>query len=131
MIGLDTNVIVRYLVQDDVTQSSKSTLLIESLSTEEPGFVSLIVIVELVWVLSSAYGSTRREVAEVLHNLLRIRELHIEQAETVAAALCLYRLGKADFADCLIERTAMRTGCTTVMTFDKAAAKSCGMQLIN
>lgn len=67
MIGLDTNVIVRYLVQDDVTQSSKSTLLIESLSTEEPGFVSLIVIVELVWVLSSAYGSTRREVAEVLH----------------------------------------------------------------
>ncbi len=131
MIGLDTNVLVRYLAQDDAIQSPKSTLLIESLSVEEPGFVPLIVIVESVWVLSSAYGSTREEITEVLHNLLRTRELRIEQAETVAAALHLYQRGKADFADCLIERTAMRAGCKAVMTFDKTAVKSCGMQLID
>lgn len=131
MIGLDTNVLVRYLAQDDAIQSPKSTLLIESLSVEKPGFVPLIVIVELVWVLSSAYGSTREEIIEVLHNLLRTRELRIEQAETIAAALRIYQRSKADFADCLIERTALRAGCKAVMTFDKIAAKSCEMLLID
>lgn len=130
MIGLDTNVLVRYIMQDDAKQAAKATTLIESLSAAAPGFVTLVSIVELVWVLSSCYDLTRAQVAQALEVILRSKQLIVDQAEHVVRALRAFNAGTADFADCLIERTAAAAGCAQTMTFDSAAAKAAGMTLI-
>lgn len=130
MIGLDTNVLVRYIMQDDAKQAAKATTLIESLSAAAPGFVTLVSIVELVWVLSSCYDLTRAQVAQALEVILRSKQLIVDQAEHVVRALRAFSAGTADFADCLIERTAAAAGCAQTMTFDSAAAKAAGMTLI-
>lgn len=131
MIGLDTNVVVRYIMQDDAKQAAVATKLIEGLTSEEPGFIPLVSVVELVWVLSSAFDLKRAEIAKVLEVLLRSRQLVVNQAEHVVRALRAYEAGSADFADCLIERTAAAAGCVRTMTFDVSAAKSAGMVLLN
>ena len=130
MIGLDTNVLVRYIMQDDAKQSARAAKLVESLTGDEPGFVTLVSVVELVWVLSSCYDLTREQLAQALEALLRAKQLVVDQAEHVARALRVFTAGSADFADCLIERTAAYAGCTKTMTFDVAAAKTAGMTLI-
>lgn len=130
MIGLDTNVLVRYVMQDDPKQSKKASTLIESLTPEAPGFVPLVALVELVWVLTSCYGLTREQVAQALDALLHAKEIVLERAEQVMQALRQFRTSAADFADCLIERTATAAGCEKTMTFDAGAAKSAGMVLI-
>lgn len=130
MIGLDTNVLVRYIAQDDRTQSPKATRLMESLTADAPGFVSIVSVVELVWVLSGCYGSTKVEICQVLETLLRTKAIVVAQGDTVWKALQLFREGKADFADCMIERAANEAGCSHTATFDRDAAKTCGMQLI-
>ena len=102
MIGLDTNVLVRYLMQDDAAQAAKASRLIERCSAEEPGFIAMVVLVELVWVLESSYGIERARIAAALELLLRTRELRVEQAETAWHAVRMYRDSRADFADALI-----------------------------
>lgn len=129
MIGLDTNVLVRYIMQDDHRQSVLATRLVESLSAESPGFVPLVSVVELAWVLSSAYELGQGQLVEAFENLLRTKEIVVEQAETVWKALRLFHGSNADFADCLIERSAAVAGCDRTMTFDRGAAKGCGMTL--
>jgi predicted nucleic-acid-binding protein len=131
MIGLDTNVVVRYIVQDDPLQSPQATRLIESLSAESPGFITMVSVIELVWVLQGCYRATRAELVEVLETLLRTRELVVERAEAVLRALRVFAHSNADFADCLIERCARDAGCDDVMTFDRDAAKTAGMRVIN
>ena len=131
MIGLDTNVLVRYVAQDDPKQSPKATRLIESLTVDAPGYVSVVSVVELVWVLIGCYASTKSEICEVLETLLRTKEIVVAHADTVRKALRLFKVGKADFADCLIERSANEAGCSHTTTFDRDAAKHCGMRLIN
>jgi predicted nucleic-acid-binding protein len=128
--GLDTNVLARYLMQDDPRQSPRATRLIESLSAEAPGFVPVVTIVELVWVLSGSYGLSRAQVATVLEMLLRSRELVIDRAELVAQALSRFGSVGVDFADALIERIATAAGCGVTMTFDTGAAKAAGMTLV-
>jgi predicted nucleic-acid-binding protein len=130
MIGLDTNVLVRYLAQDDAQQSARASALIESLTLEEPGYVTQVALVEIVWVLSSLYAAGRDEITNVVEGLLRTRELHLEAAETVWKALRLFASSKADFADCLIERTCHDANCEYTATFDAKAAKSAGLRLI-
>lgn len=130
MIGLDTNVIVRYVMQDDPKQAQKASKLIESLTPEVPGFVPLVALVELVWVLTSCYDLTRGQVAQALDALLRAKEIVLERAEQVTQALRTFSTNGADFADCLIERTAATAGCGKTMTFDTGAAKLAGMTLI-
>ena len=130
MTGLDTNVLVRYVMQDDAKQSPKASMLIEALTVDAPGFVSLVSIVELVWVLSYSYGLAREQVAEVLELLLRTKEVVVDRADQVLKALRAFEASSADFADCLIERIAASAGCTRTMTFDVAAAKTAGMTLI-
>lgn len=131
MTGLDTNVLVRYIAQDDPKQSPQATRLIESLTTDAPGYVSVISVVELVWVLTGCYSSTKNEICEVLETLLRTKEIVVAHADTVWKALRVYKDGKADFADCLIERSANEAGCSHTATFDRDAAKHCGMQMIS
>jgi predicted nucleic-acid-binding protein len=128
--GLDTNVLVRYVMQDDPRQSPRANRLIESLSAEEPGFVPLVALVELVWVLSGTYGLAQAQVATVLDTLLRSKELVLDRADLVTQALGRYGTGSADFADALIERTAIAAGCATTLTFDAGAVKSAGMALV-
>lgn len=128
MIGLDTNVLVRYIAQDDPAQSPQATRLIESLTAAEPGYVSVVAVVELVWVLLGCYASTRDEVCTVLETLLQTREIVVERADTVWKALRKYKEGKADFADCLIERSADAAGCAYTVSFDRAAIRDCGMR---
>ncbi|KAF2406174.1 PIN domain-containing protein [Pseudomonas antarctica] len=128
MIGLDTNVLVRYVTQDDPVQSPKASELIESLTALSPGFVSLVSVVELVWVLQSCYQSAKSEVVTVLETLLRTRELTVEHAEIIWQALRRFTAGKADFADYLIERCAHAAGCEYTATFDLNAAKATGMK---
>jgi predicted nucleic-acid-binding protein len=130
MIGLDTNVLVRYVMQDDARQSLKASRLIESLTSEAPGFVPLVALIELVWVLTSCYDLTREQVAQALDALLRSKEIILERAEQVSQALRTFGAGGADFADCLIERTSAAVGCKKTMTFDAGAAKFAGMTLI-
>ena len=131
MIGLDTNVLVRYIMQDDARQSAKAAALVESLTVDAPGFISLVSIVELCWVLSVSYGLSRQQVAQALELLLRTKEIVIDPAEQVAQALRAFKASSADFADCLIERSAAGAGCDRTMTFDVGAAKTAGMTLIS
>jgi predicted nucleic-acid-binding protein len=130
MIGLDTNVLVRYLAKDDPIQTPVAVKLVRSLSADEPGFLSLVVIAELIWVLGMSYRYRNIEIANVVETLLQSRELIVEQEELVAHALRGFAAGSADFADYLIERTGQLAGCVHTFTFDKRAATFAGMRLL-
>jgi len=129
LIGIDTNILVRYIAQYDPLQSPKATRLMEALSTETPGFVSLVALVELVWVLTGRYRSSRADIALIVETLLRTREIRIEQSDTVWKSVRLFASSKADFADCLIERSGYDAQCDYTATFDIVAAKTVGMRL--
>ncbi len=129
MIGLDTNVVVRYLTHDDAAQTDAAVRVIESLSQDSPGFISLIAIVELVWVLEVSYRFKKNEIEQVLDTLLRSKELVIERAEIVWQALRKFSASRADFADCLIERCGHTAECQYTVTFDHNAAAT-GMKLL-
>ena len=123
MIGLDTNVLVRYLVQDDPRQAAAANRLVETRCTREsPGFVSQIVLAELVWVLRGAYGYDKSTCVAVLRQILQTAELTVADPATAWAALSDFESGSADFADCLIAHGNHATGCDVTFTFDRNAA---------
>lgn len=130
MIGIDTNVLVRYIAQDDDAQASRATAFIENeCSASTPGFVGHVVLVEVVWVSESCYGATRGEIAEIVRRVLSIKQLVVQDADTAWKALRLFEAGTADFADYVIERSANAAGCKLTVTFDKKAS-STGMELL-
>ena len=130
MIGLDTNVLVRYIMQDDAKQSPKATRLVEGLTVDQPGFVAIVSVVELGWVLSVSYELTRDQLGQAFEALLRTKEIRVERSDTVLKALRVFKATSADFVDCLIERSAAAAGCDRTMTFDIGAATVAGMGLI-
>lgn len=131
MIGVDTNVLIRYLAQDDLAQSKRATKFIENdCSAETPGYVGMIVLVETLWVSESVYHASRSQVAEIVRRVLGIKQLVVQNAEIVWQALRLFESSKADFSDCLVLRMAESAGCERVVTFDKKAAVA-GMKLIS
>jgi predicted nucleic-acid-binding protein len=130
MIGLDTNILVRFITQDHPAQSAAATRLVDSLSSDVPGYLSLVVIAELIWVLQFSYRFDKHEIERVIERLLRSKELILEKKDTVSQALTTFRTSRADFADCLIERCGRSAGCQHVVTFDKNAAAS-GMRLLS
>lgn len=129
MIALDTNVIVRYLVQDDPDQSSRATSVIDNLSDSAPGLVTTVVWAEVYWVLTRAYGFGRPDVVEQLAALCTADEIRTENSAAVGSAILQAQRG-ADFADALIGATATGAGCAEVVTFDKRAAAKLGWRLI-
>ena len=129
-VGLDTSVLVRYIMQDDSKQSAKATKLIESLDADRPGYITMVSVVELYWVLTSCYELTGQQVAQALEVMLQARQMEVEAADQVQRALRVFAHGKADFADCLIERAAAGAGCERTMTFDVKASKHAAMTLI-
>jgi len=102
-----------------------------ALTAEAPGYVTLVSVVEIAWVLSGAYDLDPSQIIAALEGLLRAPEMIVERAEIVWRALRTFGAAKADFADCLIERSAAAAGCARTLTFDVAAAKRCGMVLAN
>lgn len=132
MIGIDTNVLVRHLVQDDPRQSRVATRVITTHCTrEDPGFINHIVLCELVWVLESAYGYSKDTIVNVLDKLLRTSQLMVEDAQSAWTAFRMYQKGKADFSDCLLGATNRSDGCDLTVTFDQAASKLDGFQLLS
>ena len=130
MTGLDTNVLVRYLAQDDAKQAAAATRLVESLTPAEPGFVSHVVLVESAWVLESCYEADAVRIATVVETLLRSESIRVERAEVVWRALRRFRDGKGDFSDVLVTGLAAEAGCHAVYTFDRGAVKRAGMTLL-
>lgn len=135
MIGLDTNVLARYLAQDDVAQAALATRLIETkLSTHQPGFISVVVIAELCWVLSRLYSASMDELIEMLEDLLNTPQFQVERREVVQAAIRRFKTGskrKTGVVDALIAQIAESEGCTHTVTFDRAAVRGAGMTLLN
>ena len=124
MIGIDTNVLVRYLVADDSAQARKSEKFIrQECSADNPGYINRIVLCELVWVLTDDYRYQRNQIGDVLEMLLRTEELSVESLNAAWAALRLYRQGNCDFADAFLGRTNIDAGCRATATFDRKAAR--------
>lgn len=125
MRGLDTNVIVRYLVRDDEKQAEKASSCIRSIAaSKESCFISSIVLCELVWVLESAYEYTKSEIADVLEKLLITKQFEIEAKDIVRQAIHDYKSGNGDIADYLIGRINHGRGCDVTYTFDHALKTS-------
>jgi predicted nucleic-acid-binding protein len=130
MTGLDTNVLVRYIVRDDLAQMERADTLLQEFSPKTPGFISLVALAELSWVLRSYYHMPKAVFIVCLERLLNSRNLILESDAAVRQALVKYASAKCDFADCLIERSGFLGGCTRTFTFDTNAAKSTGMVLL-
>ena len=124
MIGLDTNVLVRYLAQDDPAQSRRATEIIECrLTDRDPGFVSVVATAETVWVLDRAYGLSDEEIVRAIERMLQAEILVVECEEEVFAAMTALAEGLGSFADALIGALGARAGCATTLTFDRKALR--------
>src|SRR5271166_3741120 len=124
MIGLDTNVLLRYLTEDDPAHSARATEIIERrLTQEEPGFVSLVSVLEVVWVLKSLFKRSRQQIANDIEMLLAADTLEIQNEQEVYYALVALRNGSGTFEDALIGSLGVWRGCSATLTFDEDAAK--------
>ena len=132
MIALDTNVLLRYLVQDDPSQSRRATEIIEHrLTGRDPGFVSLVSILEIVWVLGALYNRSRLEIADHVEMILATDTLEVQNEQEVYEAVVVLRNGTGTFEDALIGGLGVWRGCSATLTFDQNAAKRLdGFQLI-
>ena len=132
MIGLDTNVLLRYIVQDDPKQSPRATEIVErGLTEQEPGFVSLVTILEVVWVLKSLFKRSRQQIANDVEMLLAADTLEVQNEQEVYLAVVSLRNGIGTFEDALIGSLGTWRGCSATLTFDEGAAKRLhGFQLV-
>jgi predicted nucleic-acid-binding protein len=131
MIGLDTNILVRYLTQDDTVQSRKAAEIIERrLPVEGPGFISVVAIVETVWVLARVYRVSADEIAAAIEAILQTDVLVIENEQEVFAAMVALREGSGSFADALIAALGTKAGCSRTLTFDRDARLLPGFELV-
>lgn len=130
MIAIDTNVLVRFLTQDDPEQARAATGFMNGLRQTNPGFISREVMVELVWVLERAYGFSRAEVAGALEALLSATEIEVEVADDTGRAVFQYREGGFGFADLMIAAAARRADAMPLVTFDRKAARIPGVELL-
>ncbi len=130
MIGIDTNILVRYLAQDDPFQSASATRIIErTLTGDQPGFISLVAIAETVWVLRKRYGMSDSAVAQVLRRLLHTDALVLQNEREVFLATEALEAGTGAFDDALIAALGRWAGCSRTLTFDRKAARLSDFQL--
>ena len=130
MIGLDTNILVRYLTQDDPIQSAKATEIIERRFNEEnPGFVSTVAMVETVWVLDRGYRLAANEIAAAVERMLQTDVLVVENEQEVFTAMIALKEGQGSFAGAMIAALAARAGCSCTLTFDQKALRLSGFTL--
>lgn len=130
MVALDTNVLVRYIAQDDAGQSAVASRFIETeLSERNRGFISLVALLETVWVMESRYAADAQTIADITQDLLQASTLQVQDSAAVGQAITRYRQGGVDLHDCLITSLAAQRG-AEVVTFDARAAKRLGMRLL-
>lgn len=130
MINLDTNVLLRVIVRDDVMQTPQAEAFLSLLTSEKPGYISLVSLAELTGVLRRFYRRTPVQIAAVVEGLLNSSELELEKSETIARALILFRAANAEWQDCLVAQSGLDAACEYTVTFDKNAAKLPGMRLL-
>jgi predicted nucleic-acid-binding protein len=124
VIGIDTNVLVRYLAQDDKVQSPRATRIIEQLLTEDrPGFISLVTIAETAWVLDKIYDMSDLEIAGAIERILQADTLQVQNEQGVFKAMIALKTGVASFSDALIGAVGSWAGCSSTLTFDRKAAR--------
>jgi len=124
MLGLDTNVLVRFLVQDDADQFERARRLIRrEVGQNEPVLISLLVLLETEWVLRSRYALPKADILGAFSSLLEAAELQFEDEAAIEEAVFNWRDSAAQFADCLINARHRRLGCRATATFDSKAAK--------
>ncbi|HLY44550.1 MAG TPA: type II toxin-antitoxin system VapC family toxin [Stellaceae bacterium] len=122
MIGLDSNIIVRYLTQDDPLQAAQAGEVIEQrLSEEEPGFISVVAMAEIVWTLTRFYRFPSARIVGALERILAVDILVIENEAEVFVAMSALRDGRDEFGDALIGALSAAAGCSRVLTFDRGA----------
>jgi predicted nucleic-acid-binding protein len=130
MIGLDTNILVRYLTQDDAVQSRKATEILERRLTEDnPGFVSIVAMVETVWVLERAYGFSGAEIAAAVERMLQADALVVESEFEVFTAMIAVKEARGSFADAVIGALGAKANCSCTLTFDEKALRLAGFEL--
>jgi predicted nucleic-acid-binding protein len=130
MIGLDTDILVCYLTQDDPVQSPQATQIIErKLTVENPGFVSIVAMVETVWVLERAYGLATHEIAAAVERMLQTDVLVVENEQEVFTAMIALKEGRGSFADAIIAALGARASCFYTLTFDHKALRLSGFKL--
>jgi predicted nucleic-acid-binding protein len=128
VIAVDTNILVRYLVQDDLAQGTIATHFLENeLTSDQPGFVTFVAVLELDWVLRSQYGFLPRVVADTIRVLMSSPQLAFESRAAVETAL-LFEHG--DLADNILHEIGQTNGCTKTVTFDKKFARLTGVELL-
>ena len=131
MIGADTNVLLRLFVVDDPKQSEMARTFFASRSPADPAFLSLVAIVELVWLLRDGYEFEYAATVEALFKLLSSPDFVIERRDLVAEAVALAGERKIDFADYFIAGVSIEAGCSSVVTFDQPASRRVpGMELL-
>jgi len=131
VISLDTNILVRYLVDDDIDQSAAARSLANALTAEEPAFVCREVLVELVWVLERSYGFSRDAISTALLDMLSREGIVLETSDDVARAVLGYRRSNADFSDLMIAAASRRAGAVPLYTFDQRASHLDGVRLLD
>lgn len=130
MIGLDTNIVVRYFAQDDPLQSLLATRAFSALTKSSKGFISTIVLCETIWVLQDCYAVNKPALLDIVRTLLESDELEIEAKSLVWQALQTFSAHSLDFSDALIALVNQNSGCVTTLTFDRVAAKCQGFKLL-
>lgn len=130
MIGLDTNVLVRYLTLDDPVQAAQATAVIEHrLSEAEPGFISVVAMAETVWVLERFYRFSNSRIVAAIEGVLGAETLVVENEPEVFTAVTAVREGRGSFGDALIGALSAKAGCSRVVTFDRRALRLPGFEL--
>jgi len=130
MIGLDTNILVRYLAQDDPVQSAKASELIEGRLTEQdPGFISVVAMAETAWVLERAYGLADADIARAIERTLQAGSLVVESEQAVFTAMIALKEGQGSFAGALIGALGAKAGCLRTLTLDRKALRLSGFAL--
>jgi len=131
MIGLDTNVLVRYLTQDDPVQAARAgALLTDATARGGRCYVSAVVLCELVWVLREAYQQSKPQIVDTLDRILSTRQFEIGDKDVVRAALDTFRSGRGDFADYVIGEMHRAAGCDGTATFDRRLGGAPGFRLL-
>jgi predicted nucleic-acid-binding protein len=131
MIGIDTNILARYILGDDSKHSPRARTFFRGLTRENPGWIPMASIQELVWLMDRTFKMPKDAILTVLEGLESRNNLVFERAADFSKALYLYRSSSADFGDCLITASAQAAGCSKVVTFDKIAARDLGMELLS
>jgi predicted nucleic-acid-binding protein len=132
MKAIDTNVLVRFLVNDDISQARQVRQYFNTAEKQrETIFVPLLVVAETIWVLESAYEIEREAIISVLNDLALLPILEFENREAIQSAMSSAKHNRLDLADLLIAEIALHSGCQSVLTFDKKAAKNQRFELIN